>query len=336
MKDVAAEQSKRQRILIVDDVPANIEVLYKILKGDYDISFAKSGADGLRIVKRDAPDLILLDIMMPGMDGYQVCATLKGDPNTARIPVIFVTAMGAEEDESKGFEWGAIDYITKPISPAIVKARVKNHLELKRSRDLLEQLTLELGEKNRELEVLARKDALTGLANRRHFNEVLNAEIKRASRTGQHLSMILCDVDFFKKFNDHYGHLAGDKCLELIGKIMHDSFKRAGDLPARYGGEEFAVILPDTSEEIGVQLAERLCRELIELAVPHQANGPLGVVTLSAGVVGVQVSRYQDADWFIGEADQALYRSKENGRNRVTAAGCDHRAMTLKRQPGAG
>jgi len=321
LKSKAAGQSRRQRVLIVDDTPANIEVLYKILKGDYDISFAKSGADGLRIVKRDMPDLILLDIMMPEMDGYQVCAALKKDPETAGIPVIFVTAMGTDEDESKGFEWGAIDYITKPISPAIVKARVKNHLELKRSRDLLERLTVELGEKNRELEVLARKDALTGLANRRHFDEVLDAEIKRAIRTGQHLSLILCDVDFFKKYNDRYGHLAGDKCLQLIGEILRSCFKRAGDLPARYGGEEFAVILPDTLPDAGVILAERLCLELIEQALPHEKNGLIGVVTLSAGVVGAQVTRERDAGWFIGEADLALYRSKDSGRNRVTKGG---------------
>jgi len=323
LKNGASGESKRQRILVVDDTPANIEILYKILKGDYDVLFAKSGADGLRLVKREAPDLILLDIMMPEMDGYQVCAALKGNPETARIPVIFVTAMGGEEDESKGFESGAIDYITKPISPVIVKARVKIHLELKRSRDLLEQLTVELGRKNDELEVLARKDALTGLANRRHFNEVLDAEIKRAKRTGQHLSLILCDVDYFKKYNDLYGHLAGDKCLSMVGEVMRECFKRAGDLTARYGGEEFAVILPETPSDIGVQLAERLCRELIKQALPHEGNLPPGVVTLSAGVVGVRVTHERDADWLIGEADRALYFSKENGRNRVTARGDD-------------
>ena len=312
---------RRQKILIIDDTVANIEILYKILQGDYDILFAKSGADGVRIVKQEMPDLILLDIMMPDMDGYQVCAILKEDRQTAGIPVIFITAMGSDEDETRGLDCGAIDYITKPISRPIVKARVRNHLELKKSLDLLEELTVELGEKNRELEVLAREDGLTGLANRRHFNEVLDAEIKRALRTRQYLSVILCDVDHFKKYNDRYGHIAGDKCLQLIGEIMRSTFKRAGDLPTRYGGEEFAVILPDTPPDKACQLAERLRQALMDQELPHAAS-VLGLVTLSVGVVGVQASRERDAEWFIKEADQALYRSKENGRNQVTAGTC--------------
>ena len=323
MKNESAGQHRRQKVLIVDDTLANIEILYKILQGDYDIFFAKSGADGVRIVKKEMPDLILLDIMMPDMDGYQVCAALKGDPHTARIPVIFVTAMGNDEDEAKGLDCGAIDYITKPISPPIVKARVRNHLELKRSRDLSEELAAELREKNRSLEILAREDGLTGIANRRHFNEVLDAEIKRALRTHQFLSLILCDVDFFKKYNDLYGHVAGDKCLQSIGEAMRSIFKRAGDLPARYGGEEFAAILPDTPPEKGVQLAERLRLEMMERALPHAGVGELELVTLSVGVVGVQANRARDAEWFICEADKALYQSKENGRNRVTAVRFD-------------
>jgi diguanylate cyclase (GGDEF)-like protein len=317
----AIAQKERQKVLIVDDTPANIEILYKILKEEYDIHFAKNGADGLRIVEKETPDLILLDIMMPDMDGYQVCEVLKSDPQTARIPVIFITAMGSDEDETKGLACGAIDYITKPISPAIVQARVKNHLELKRSRDLLELLTVELGEKNRKLEVLAREDGLTGLANRRHFDEVLDAEIKRAVRSRQFLSLILCDVDYFKKYNDQYGHVAGDKCLQSIGAIMRAGFKRAGDLPARYGGEEFAVILPETQPDKALQLAERLRQELSELALPHACTGILGQVTLSVGAVGVQPDREHTAEWFIKGADQALYRSKENGRNQVTLYG---------------
>jgi len=311
-------QKKRQKVLIVDDTLANIEILHRILQSDYEIFFAKSGLAGVRIVQKEMPDLILLDIMMPDMDGYQVCALLKGDPQTAHIPVIFITAMGSDEDEAKGLECGAIDYITKPISPPIVKARVRNHLELKRSRDLLAELGVELGEKNRELQILAREDGLTGLANRRHFNEVLDAEVKRAVRTGHYLSLILCDVDFFKKYNDLYGHIAGDKCLQLIGAIMRSTFQRAGDLPARYGGEEFAAILPETEPEQAAKLANRLRQELIVQALPHAQSGELGVVTLSVGVVGVRANRERSAEWMIREADQALYRSKENGRNRVT------------------
>jgi diguanylate cyclase (GGDEF)-like protein len=310
----------RHKILIVDDTLANIEILYKILQGDYEIFFAKNGQDGLKVVKRELPDLILLDIMMPEMDGYQVCAKLKADPHTAGIPVIFITAMGSDEDQTKGLDYGAIDYLTKPISPPIVRARVRNHLELKRSRDALEALGRELTDKNLELKRLAREDGLTGLANRRHFNEMLEAEIKRAFRTRQYLSLIICDVDYFKRYNDHFGHPAGDRCLQMIGATLLSTFMRAGDVPARYGGEEFAVILPETSPESVVQLAEKLRRKMVAQAIPHPGSDALDVVTLSLGVVGAQVTKERNAEWFLDAADQALYQSKKQGRNRVTAA----------------
>ncbi|MCM2358768.1 MAG: diguanylate cyclase [Geobacteraceae bacterium] len=316
-------QTERLKILIVDDTPANIQILNEVLQGDYDIFFATNGPDGIRIAQREAPDLILLDIMMPEMDGYEACARLKEDPRTRQTPVIFITAMGEEEDEAKGLECGAIDYITKPISPPIVKARVKNHLELKLHRDALEELTLELGNKNRELERLAREDSLTGLANRRHFIEVLNAEINRASRTRQFLSLILCDVDFFKNYNDHYGHVAGDRCLQAVGQILQSSFRRAGDLPARYGGEEFTVILPDTPLSGAAQLAEKLRQRMIVEAMPHAFSAVAAQVTLSIGVAGTRETRGRTAAWLIDEADQAMYRSKEGGRNRVTVVSLD-------------
>jgi diguanylate cyclase (GGDEF)-like protein len=320
--DLASINRDRQKIVIVDDTLANIEILHKILQGDYDLFFAKNGPDGLRVAKRELPDLILLDIVMPDMDGYQVCSLLKADPQTSEIPVIFITAMGSDEDEAKGLECGAIDYITKPISPPIVKARVKNHLELKRTRDVVQALTLELGSKNRTLTKMAREDALTGLPNRRHFNESIYAEVNRA-RTSQYLSLIICDVDHFKKYNENYGHIVGDRCLQTIGGILLSAFKRAGDLPVRYGGEEFAVILPDTPPDQALQLAERLREALIAQAIPHAYGGNTGCVTLSAGVVGGKVSRNRSAEWFISEADKALYRSKEEGRNRVTLVSFD-------------
>jgi len=314
------QQPVRHKVLIVDDTLTNIEILHKILQCDYEVFFAKNGRDCLRVVRREMPDLILLDIMMPEMDGYQVCTQLKADPLTARIPVIFITAMGSEEDETRGLECGAIDYLTKPISPPIVRARVRNHLELKHSRDLVEAVSRELADKNLELKRLAREDGLTGLANRRHFNEMLEAEIKRAFRTRQYLSLIMCDVDYFKRYNDHYGHVAGDKCLQTIGATLLSTFMRAGDLPARYGGEEFAVILPDTAPENAVKLAEKLRGKIFDRAMPHPFSGAGEVVTLSLGVVGAQVSAERNAEWFIGAADRALYLSKESGRNQVRAA----------------
>jgi diguanylate cyclase (GGDEF)-like protein len=316
-------REERQKILIVDDTPANIQILNEVLQGTYDIFFATNGPDGIRIAQRELPDLILLDIMMPEMDGYEVCSKIKTDQLTRQIPVIFITAMSNAEDEAKGLELGAIDYITKPLSPPIVNARVKNHLALKRHRDILVKLTTELDKKNRELNTLARKDALTGLANRRYFNEVLDSEIKRATRSRQLLSLILCDVDFFKSYNDHYGHVAGDKCLQSIGQILLRTFKRVSDLPARYGGEEFAVIFPDTPPGNAEQLAEKLRQGMIAQAIPHAFSAAAEFVTLSFGVVEAQPTRERNAAWYINEADKALYRAKENGRNQVVIVSFD-------------
>jgi diguanylate cyclase (GGDEF)-like protein len=323
MTDLTARQDGRQKILIVDDTPANIQILNEFLQDDYVIFFSTNGEDGIRIAQRELPDLILLDIMMPKMDGYEVCANLKADPRTRQIPVIFITARNRLEDEAKGLDFGAIDYIIKPISPPIVKARIKNHLELKRHRDTLERLSLELEIKNQELSLLARGDALTGLANRRHFNECLDVEIKRAIRSGQTLSLILCDVDFFKNYNDNYGHVAGDKCLQTVGQILRDNFKRINDLSARYGGEEFAVIFPDTSTGKAGMLAEKIRQEMINQAIHHDFSEAGDVVSLSFGVVEAKPTVERTAEWFINEADKALYQAKATGRNRVVTASFD-------------
>lgn len=316
-------EAERQKILIIDDVPANIQIMHAVLRDDYAVFFATSGSDGIRMAQKELPDLILLDIMMPDMDGYEVCTKIKTDPLTSQIPVIFITAMSNVEDEAKGLEMGAIDYITKPFSPPIVNARVKNHLELKRHRDILVELTSELENKNRELNLLAREDALTGLANRRYFDEVLETEIRRAGRSHQLLSLVLCDVDFFKSYNDHYGHVAGDRCLQTIGQVLLRIFKRASDLPARYGGEEFAVIFPDTPPGNAGLLIEKLRRAMIEQAIPHPSSAAAAFVTLSYGVVEAHPTAERNAAWYINEADKALYRAKENGRNQVAIASFD-------------
>lgn len=308
----------RQKILIIDDTPANIQILHAVLGDAYSIFFATSGQDGITMARKELPDLILLDVMMPGVDGYEVCRELKGDALTRQIPIIFITTMRNVEDETKGLELGAIDYIIKPFSPPIVNARVKNHLELKRHRDLLEKMTIELDKKNLALNLLAREDALTGLANRRYFNEVLESEITRAQRSGQLLSLLLCDVDFFKNYNDHYGHVAGDKCLQAIGQILLQTFKRAGDLPARYGGEEFVVIFPGLPPGTAGLLAEKLRQKMMTQAIPHAFSAAAEVVTLSIGVVEAQPSYERNAEWYINEADKALYRAKEGGRNQVS------------------
>ena len=217
-------------ILIVDDEISNIEIMNAVLEDDYEICFATSGQQALDIARTVQPDLILLDVLMPGIDGFEVCRQIKADIMLVDIPIIFTTGLGDTEDEMRGLSLGAIDYVTKPIQPAILRARVGNHVELKRLRD--------------QLATLAVTDALTGLSNRRHMERSLQAESARLTRTGEWMSVIMLDIDFFKQFNDTYGHPAGDRCIAMVGAALTRAVKRATDLPARYGGEEFACILP--------------------------------------------------------------------------------------------
>jgi diguanylate cyclase (GGDEF)-like protein len=296
------KEKVRQTVLIVDDAPANIELLSEVLESEVEVLFALSGEDGLNIAFEEAPDLILLDIVMPEMDGYEVCARLKADPRTRTIPVIFVTAMDLEEDETKGLALGAIDYITKPIRPPIVRARVRNHLELKRYRDLLERLTT--------------TDGLTGIANRRRFDAFLESEWSRARRSQKPLSLIMLDIDFFKAFNDHYGHLAGDDCLRQVAQCLADGVRRPADLVARYGGEEFACLLPETTAMGAVTMAKRFLESMEELNIPHAYSEAADHVTLSMGVATLVPLVGQPSSDLVRHADQLLYEAKQNGRNQ--------------------
>jgi diguanylate cyclase (GGDEF)-like protein len=221
--------------------------------------------------------------------------------------VIFVTSMDHEEDEAAGLDAGAIDYLAKPIRASIVKARVRNHLELKRARDLLESLSI--------------TDTLTGLANRRQFDAVLEAETRRAIRNTSHVGLLMCDLDHFKAYNDYYGHPAGDWCLAEVGKVFRDVFRRAGDLAARYGGEEFAVILPGATPPDAWMMGEKIRQAVEARRLPHQRGGASLWVTLSVGVASMTVTSESSASWLVQRADVALYASKKTGRNRVTCAG---------------
>ncbi|MBF0212684.1 MAG: diguanylate cyclase [Magnetococcales bacterium] len=292
-------------ILIVDDEPINIAVLTDILEERYEILFATDGAKAIELAKSAQPDLILLDVMMPGLDGYAVCARLKQERDTAHLPVIFVTAMSDVNDEARGLELGAMDYITKPVSPPVVRARVRNQIELKHARDQLLRLAV--------------TDALTGLANRRHFDSVLEKEYLRLARTRGMLSLILFDVDHFKAFNDTYGHLAGDDCLRRIGGVVLQTITRAADLGARYGGEEFACILPETNHGGAVSLAEKLRGEILALGIPHVKSSVAKHVTASLGVVTVRCIAGRSPLHVVAQADEQLYAAKSAGRNRIQA-----------------
>jgi diguanylate cyclase (GGDEF)-like protein len=295
--------NKRQTVLIVDDMVTNIEILDEVLGDEHEVLFATSGKDAIELATDQLPDVILLDVVMPDMDGYEVCARLKENDKTRDIPVIFITAMNQEEEESKGLNAGGIDYIAKPIRPFIVKARVRNHLELKRYRDSL-----------RELSTL---DGLTGIANRRKFDESLEYEWRCARRKQIPISLLMMDIDFFKAYNDHYGHLAGDDCLKRVARILCEVARRPADLPARYGGEEFALLLPETDAQ-GAMLVAKRFQEMIENQnIPHAFSSLAGHVTLSLGVATTIPLDSQLSSYLIKSADESLYMAKQGGRNRI-------------------
>lgn len=296
----------RPKILVVDDIPSNVHVLSRILKDDYDIYFATDGEKALDLVQARMPDLVLLDIMMPGMDGFEVCRRIKADPATHDIPVIFISAKSEVEDETLGLEVGAIDFITKPISPPIVKARVRNHLLLKRQTDLLRSLSF--------------LDGLTGIANRRRFDDAMAREWRRCARSNLPLSLIILDVDHFKAYNDHYGHQAGDECLRMVAEVLSDCARRPSDLVARYGGEEFVCLLPETDGPGAVRVAEGFRTSVAECRIPHAQSPVIPYVTISLGVATVIPSAEGSPEQLAEMADQLLYRAKRTGRNRVQDA----------------
>lgn len=295
----------RPRILIVDDERININILTSLLKTDYKLMAATNGEQAIKAASTGQPDLILLDILMPGMDGHQVCRKLKSDPATQSIPVIFITAMGDSENETMGFALGAVDYISKPFSNAVVKARIGVHLRLKRQNDLLENL--------------ASMDALTGVSNRRAFDLARASEWRRCQREKLPISFIMMDIDQFKQFNDNYGHGAGDECLSRIAKAIKGCIHRPGDLLARFGGEEFAVIMPGTSGEGAKQMVQQFQAAVAELAIAHEHSKVAPHVTLSVGIATTSRTSELGPEQLFEAADKMLYQAKESGRNTCCA-----------------
>ena len=299
---------QRPTILIIDDVPTNVQILAEALSPLYRIKVASSGANALEIAQRKPhPDIILLDVMMPEMDGFEVCRRLKSNNETSNIPVIFVTAKNTESDEELGLNLGAVDYITKPFSIPITKARIRNHLRLKHQADLLESMSM--------------IDALTQIPNRRNFDTTFLSEWKQAARNNSTLAVIIIDIDYFKQYNDHYGHGAGDVCLQMVASALSKDIIRPGDMVARYGGEEFIVILPGTTEEEALIVAERLRTSVENLAIQHEYSKTASVITISAGITSQRnLGDNTIPQNLIDSADKALYIAKENGRNRIYKA----------------
>lgn len=302
-----AEQSMKQRILIVDDSSFNIRILGEALVGEHEIIVAKNGEDALDMLEAGPlPDLILLDIVMPKMDGYETIRQLKDNSATKHIPVIFITSMTEVEDETKGLAMGAVDYITKPFSTPIVKARVRTHLELKRKTDMLQNLSA--------------LDGLTGIPNRRRFDETIEEEWRRAMREKSVISVIMMDIDYFKNYNDNYGHGEGDHCLSQVSAILDRSLKRASDMVARYGGEEFVAVLAGTGFQGAGIMAETMRKNIEDANIEHAHSGCSDRVTISVGVATVRPAMGMAHTALVKTADEMLYKAKQNGRNRVEQA----------------
>jgi diguanylate cyclase (GGDEF)-like protein len=296
-------ESPRPRVLVVDDHPANVQALYQALTCDYQVLVATNGEQALTLCEARQPDLVLLDVVMPGIDGYEVCERLKSGARTQHIPVIFVTSHGDEAAETRGLGIGAADFITKPINPAVVRARVKTQLTLKSQSDLLRQLVF--------------TDGLTGVSNRRCFDAKLMEEWQRSRRNGLPLSLAIIDVDFFKRYNDHYGHQAGDQCLRQVAQAMAAMLKRPADMLARYGGEEFACILPETGPQGALEVAEQLEACVRAERIPHADSTVHDNVTVSLGVATREGGGNDTIAQLLADADRQLYRAKAEGRGRA-------------------
>lgn len=320
-------------IVIVDDTTFGLEVIKAFLmKAGYtDVITAKSARELYQLVDGYSDrgiveiDLILMDIVMPEVDGIEACRNIKKREWLADVPVIMVTATTEKDSLQQAFSAGAMDFIKKPLERVELLSRVRSALRLKhetarrkaRETELLE-VTHQLQEANERLQSLSFLDGLTGIANRRHFDQELLQECRRAQREGIALSLIMIDIDYFKAFNDTYGHLKGDDCLKTVANILKKTLKRPGDFVARYGGEEFAVVLPNTEHEGAAIVAEELRANIERECIAHLNSLCANYVTVSLGVVTRFSEQAETPADLILAADRALYRSKHEGRNRVS------------------
>ncbi|TBV05835.1 diguanylate cyclase domain-containing protein [Stutzerimonas kirkiae] len=289
-------------VLIVDDQPINIAFTGSALEGICLPVGANDGEQALQLARQHQPDLILLDIRMRTMDGFETCRRLKSDPQTRSIPVIFLTALKDEENEEQGLRAGAIDYISKPFSTPLLRARVRNHLRLYRQQ--------------RQLERLAQLDGLTGIANRRTFDELLQS--CWAQQAGkQPLALLMIDIDAFKRYNDSLGHQSGDDAIRRIARCIEASLQRHEDLVARYGGEEFACILPNTDLNGADHLARTIQNAVAALRIEHPDSPTSPFLTLSIGGAAVIPDPQESPRLLLRKADANLYQAKQSGRSRT-------------------
>lgn len=298
-------EESRVTILIVDDMSTNLMMLSDILKDDYNIKISKTGKKAIELCKNLDIDLVLLDIEMPLMNGYEVCKNLKNDEKTKNIPIIFVSAKNSEEDEEYGLNLGAIDYISKPFSKVIIKARVKNQIKLKQKTELLEKLS--------------NYDGLTNIKNRRYFDERLNQVYKDTKDKNKNLALMMIDIDFFKPYNDNYGHGKGDEALKIVAKTLENTIlntlNRSNDLVARYGGEEFVVLLSNIDLKELEEISNTLVKVIRDAKIEHKFSKIAPYVTISLGAVLYKSSNDLSIASIMKSADEALYEVKQKSRD---------------------
>ncbi|MCT7507547.1 GGDEF domain-containing response regulator [Aliarcobacter cryaerophilus] len=293
---------KKPTILVVDDMTTTLLLIHDLLKDTYEVKIAKSGTKALEILESPNDiDLILLDIEMPDINGYDVCKRIKNNETIKNIPIIFITGRTSQEDEEYGLNLGAIDYITKPFNKAIVKLRIKNYLDLKIKNDMLEKLSM--------------YDGLTNIRNRRFFDETFEKTFNEIKRDKKSLAVLMIDIDFFKPYNDNYGHGQGDETLRKVAKALEKTIKRASDFVARYGGEEFVILLKDINKDGVEAVANNLLNAVRELKITHEFSKIENYVTISIGASFYNSSSDITKLELLLKADETLYNVKNSGRN---------------------
>lgn len=293
---------KKPTILVVDDMTTTLLLIHDLLKDTYEVKIAKSGTKALEILESPNDiDLILLDIEMPDINGYDVCKRIKNNETIKNIPIIFITGRTSQEDEEYGLNLGAIDYITKPFNKAIVKLRIKNYLNLKIKNDMLEKLSM--------------YDGLTNIRNRRFFDETFEKTFSEIKRDKKSLAVLMIDIDFFKPYNDNYGHGQGDETLRKVAKALEKTIKRASDFVARYGGEEFVILLKDIKKDGVEAVANNLLNAVRELKITHEFSKIENYVTVSIGASFYNSNSDVTKLELLLKADETLYNVKNSGRN---------------------
>ena len=313
-----ASSPKTPLILIVDDDLFMRKILVRYLEREnYHILEAADGMEALQIYQDRQPDMVLLDAMMPVLDGFECCSRLQELPNGDHTPVLIITALDDRESVDRAYEVGASDYITKPIHWAVLRQRVRRLLDQANLRQQIETINQQLSIAVKELRRLVSIDGLTQVANRRCLDEYLDQECRRSHREQLPISLVLCDIDFFKNYNDNYGHQEGDRCLQEVAQAISGATNRPADLVARYGGEEFAIILPNTTREGGMNVAIRATEIVRSLSLPHDYSKVANHVTISCGVATIMPNQDFQLINLIKAADRALYLAKAEGRDCV-------------------